>query len=150
MKTGNKILDYVLIGSIIFAIWKILQFIGVFKDQDEINTEAGSKETSANPLSPKFWQYYRDERKNPTILTTASATQKAEQIRDAAGFFNDDESAIFSVFRTLKTQTQASFLADRFQTIYNESLIEFLNDTFDEEEFSKVYQIVRSLPKFRA
>ncbi len=82
----------------------------------------------------------------------------SEKIYDALGYFTDDEAAILGVFRSLKTQSQVSYLSDSFYQRYNISLLDFLQrgknqynpaSGLNSEELNTIIQIVNNLPKYK-
>lgn len=81
-----------------------------------------------------------------TIITTSSADLLSKRIYDAMGFFNDDEAAVFGVFRQLKSKCQVSFLSERFYLIYKKDLLSYLKTYFNQSEMNTVFEIVNRLP----
>ena len=81
-------------------------------------------------------------------LTSAAAYNAAAKIDDAAGYFNDNEEAIYSVFRSLTTQSQVPFVADAFRKKYTKDLYFFLKDTLSENELTNIANIINAKPVF--
>jgi hypothetical protein len=71
---------------------------------------------------------------------------KAIAIWDATGFFNDVETQIYGVFRSLKYKTEVSYIAAIFQSKYNRDLYQFLKAYLNKEELATVLQITDKLP----
>lgn len=90
----------------------------------------GVKETikeQADPGSPWKPVFWRQE--TPSLVIQESFVQDwISQIHDAFTVTNDDFNAVFNVFSQLKTQSQVSYLADKFQQKYQEDLLSFLKD----------------------
>jgi hypothetical protein len=86
--------------------------------------------------------------KTNTCLTLTTYGQKlySKIIYDAKGVFNDNEEAIYGVFRTLKTKTQVSSLAKGFFDIYKLDLYGFLENVLNLSELGKISEIVNKLP----
>jgi hypothetical protein len=59
---------------------------------------------------------------------------------------NDDEAAIYGVFRSLKSKTQVSVLAEYFFQRYNKDLKTFLQSFLNQNEFGNVATICNKLP----
>ena len=146
-----------LIGLGYFVIAKpILNFLGITKSAaDKVIETVTNKPNTDNPFSPVFYQ------KAPAgalLLTTASANSFAQRIYDAMGWVYDDESAVYSVFKSLKSQSQVSFLSEKFQQKYGEDLLEFLKrgknqfnaaSGLSDTELQNIITIVQSLPKYK-
>ena len=112
------------------------------KLQDKVENYAADK----NYWSPRFYQ-------NPPsgyvsmILTYQVSNSLAQSLDDAAGIFNDDESQIYAVFRSLKYKTQVSYLAYWFNKLYNKDLYQWLKgDVLNNEELQVVLKITEQLP----
>jgi hypothetical protein len=77
---------------------------------------------SADPNS--FWNpnYWKQTQQYTYAIDTPTAERYADQINDALGYFNDDESAIISVFHQLRTKANFSYLAYVFNNKYGKDL----------------------------
>jgi len=131
----------------------LLKFLGLKDNEDEkavenVITNGGSD----NPFNPSF---YKAAPAGAKLITVASAKQLAAIIYNAFGAFNDDEDAVFGVFRALGYQSQVSFLADIFQQTYKVDLLKYLlggnwpQDRLSAEDVNQIIQIVRSKPKYK-
>ena len=109
---------------------------------------------AANPFSPLFW---KASPSGTYLLTVAVATDLADRIYNAMGYFYDDEAAVVSVFRQLKTKSQVSWLADIFQKKYKTDLFDFLKkgkgvmyqSGLNNAELNQIITIVNKLPKYK-
>ena len=74
--------------------------------------------------------YYSKQFKGAKLLTIAQADAKAKAIENSIGYvqLKPDFSKILAIFKTLKYKTQVSFLAQRFQTLFNTDLLEYLRN----------------------
>ena len=89
-------------------------------------------------------------------LKVSEALNYCQQIYDALGYVTDDEAAVTSVFRQLKTKSQVSFMADQFQQKYKTDLLQFLKNGkgvlpqagLNNDELSTIINIVNRLPKY--
>lgn len=130
----------------------ILRFLGLKKKPETENLDKAAQDPGSF-WNPKFWE------SGPagTLLLTESAVQSyIKKIYDAIGYFNDDEEAIIGVFKQLKTQSQASYMADKFAQKYNSDLLTFLRGTgyppFDrlsDYEVNDITEYMEKLPKFK-
>lgn len=143
-------------GIYLFIVRPLLQKIGIVKTSEDKLVEAQTaKPNNQNPFSPVFWKTGPAGTK---LLKMEPASQLAAKIYFSMGNFSDDESAIYGVFRQLKTQSQVSFLSDRFQTMYKTDLLEYLKrgrnqynpaSGLNTDELAVVLNIVNSLPKYK-
>lgn len=107
-----------------------------------------------NPFSPVFLRSLKAGSK-VTLLKSDIKKALAKRIYDALGYFSDDEAAVISAFRTLKTQSQVSDLATAFGTIYKTDLFDFIKKGkgifpqagLNEIELNQIIQTVFALPK---
>lgn len=110
---------------------------------------------SQNAFSPNF---YKSGGVGTLLLTLANRQNYAKRIYDALGVFTDDESAVFSVFRQLKSQSQVSHLAEYFTQKYKTDLLDYLKRGYSSwnpasglssEELQIILNIVNNLPKYK-
>ena len=88
---------------------------GVGQQQtDQQLTDPGS------PWKPAFWQTGA-EKQSVKLLTNEQADQMSQDIFNAFSVTSDDFNTVMGVFSQLQTQSQVSYLADRFskQTFYS-------------------------------
>lgn len=96
-------------------------------------------------------QYKDDLKKDNIILSLTPYGQKlyAEKIYKAKGIpylTNDDEAAVYGVFRALNSKTQISYLAEYFIKTYNKDLKTYLQSFLSQREFGNVATICNKLP----
>lgn len=81
------------------------------------------------------------------ILTQSDANILARKIKDAAGYFNDNEEQIYSVFRELKYKSQIAFLVYKFNVLYGLDLYTWLKESvLSAAELNTVLSIAEKLP----
>lgn len=138
------------VGALILVFFggrKIFQALGLIQDQEERQRE----QQLVNFANRSFWdfeEFLSGMPQGALLLTTAKADEKAEQIYDAMGFFNDDEEEVYGVFRSLKTQSQIAWVAKRFFIQYGQDLYSFLDEYFNDEEMQKLYLITKDKPLY--
>lgn len=146
-------------GAVLLAYFGVLKPIlnklGITKSKEAKTIEEQENKTNKeNPFSPVFYKLAPSGSK---LLTNKSADFFAKQIYDAMGVFGDDESKIYGVFRSMKTQSQVSFLAEKFQTKYKMDLLGYLKRGYSNwnaasglnaDELNQVITIVNKLPKY--
>jgi hypothetical protein len=79
------------------------------------------------------------------ILSDGELNILADKINNAAGFFNDDEDAIYAAFNKLKTKGDVSKLNDIFTTKYQKDVLMYLNSFMNTEELQPVVEKVNNL-----
>jgi hypothetical protein len=113
-KEDKQLLLYGGIAAITYfgVLLPILKKVGIVKSAEDILLiNQANIPNQQNPFSPAFYKY------GPTgtkLLTVATATMYADRIYNAMGYIYDDEAAVYSVFRSLSTLSQVSFVAERF------------------------------------
>jgi hypothetical protein len=146
-------MPYILIGGgaiAYFGIVKpVLQKLGILNDAaDNLVNNTLSQSGNQNPFDPNFYK----SKGACLILRNSDADNYANIIYNAFGGFNDDEDAATGVFRVLKTQTQCSYLAERFQYLFNQDLLTFLKggwwpqDRMSNTELANIISIVKGKP----
>jgi hypothetical protein len=157
MSESQKDIAYkiVLVLVIYFLIARpILQKLGILKDKSQrVIDEQAQLPQKQNPFSPNFYKFAPVGSK---LITRQTAENLAKRLYDSFGYFSDDEAGIYSVFSTLRTQSQVSFLADVFSQVYKEDLLEFMKRGkglmyqagLSDAELSSVIDKVNRLPKY--
>lgn len=122
---------------------KLFEFLGLIKSDNKQNQD--NTLLPGSPFNPQFWKGVP----GAYLLSVGAAQAYAQLIKESAGLFNDDESTIIGVFQNLKTQSQVSWLADQFQSMYGKSLAAFLIDVLSEGEYQTILDIVNRLPAYK-
>lgn len=131
-------------AAYLLVLRPILVSVGVIdsakdKKRDQVESQYGTALNSAfNP------QWYKTV-PGAVLITRAKAEQLAEIIYDAMGWINDDEDAIYAVFRQLKAKTQVSWMADVFFQKYNADLYQYLRGRMSDSEMDIIHGIVNNL-----
>ena len=99
----------------------LFESLGLSKSEEETNVE---KETTKvnSPFDPNFWKTIP----NATIIRNADVEKYVNTIWNAPGYFFDDFDAVLGVFKSLKTQTQVSYLAYKFNQLKQKDLLNWL------------------------
>jgi len=135
------LLAVLIIGLSVAAYKKISKgFSGLFGESEESKF---NKQFSLNKMwNPNTWKVAR---KGATLLKVDAAKKFAKQISDSWGILNDDEQAVYNVFRQLKTPEQVSEVADFYQLLTGKDLYQDLFHRLSDSELSTVNQIVSKL-----
>jgi hypothetical protein len=133
------------------VIKPILESVGLQKSNEELEIE---KQTS-NPGSawnPNYWR-----KGGATIITNANVNKYIETIWNAPGYFSDDFDAVLGVFKQLKTKSQVSYLADKFNQVKGKDLLSWLQgggalswpaDRFSAEQVNQLIKYVNGLKNY--
>lgn len=114
-------------------------------EQDKKDKAAIEVTKNENYFDPSY--YAELMKKNYCLILTPSGQKTYSKIiYDAKGIFNDDESAVYGVFRALKCKTQISSLAKGFFDMYKTDLYAFLENVFNLEELGQLSEICNKLP----
>lgn len=135
----KQIFNYIFLSAGAFAVYKIGQKLGIFKDANEVSVD--TSEMSAT------WDYSKPTPKGARLLTANSGSLLSEKIYNAHHWYNDNEEEIYSVFRALSSQSQVTSLAYWFKQKYSEDLFYFLKSFLNDKEMATIIKIINSKPK---
>lgn len=155
--TDKQVMTYALIIGGGFVLYKLTRgFEGLLEAlglKDSASTQALDDATGS---STSFWNpsFYKTAPAGAVILTDAAASQLCNLIYGAFGMFNDDEEQAIGAVKTLKTQAQVSYLAEKFYSIYHQDLLTFLRggsypqDRLSDSDVYALTSYIQSLPKY--
>ena len=121
------------------------------KSDEELEIE---KQTS-NPGSawnPNYWR-----KGGATLIREADVQRFVNTIWNAPGYLFDDFDAVLGVFKQLKTKSQVSFLADKFNQMKGKDLLNWLQgggalswpaDRFSAEQVNQLIKYVNGLKNY--
>lgn len=150
----DSIMPVILIGGMYIVIRygpDILEKFGLKQSKDEKDTEDAVSDPGSY-WDPSFWK------KGPTgtfVLQPNEVKDFLTLLKWAFGMFNDDEAAVINAFKTLRTQSQLSYLADQFQQANGKRLADWLykdswpNDRLSLSEMAEINTYISKLPKFK-
>lgn len=135
----EEILKWGIVVVIFFAIYKIMQKIGIVKTQSEITA---SKLDLQDYTSKDYWK-----QKSPAKVFTKSTTdQLIAKILASHHWYNDDEEQMVSALKSIKYKTQYSWLVDNFQKAVGEDLTAWLRNYFSDKELEVPFNWIANLP----
>lgn len=148
--TTSDVVPYLLIGGGLLTfdiVRRTLEGFGIWtsKETKQLNVEATNPNSAWNPNFYKNYSYYS------YAITRQQAEQMAKQIYDAFGMFNDCEECVKSVFYSLKTKSNVSYLSDVFQQVYGQALLPFLRgglwpqDRLSDSDVSEINNYINNL-----
>lgn len=116
------------VGLLVWAVYKpireLFNTFGITQSKTEQSVQKTQSSGIKSPFSPLYWKQF----KNAKLLTIAQADAKAKAIENSIGYvqLKPDFNKILAIFKTLQYKTQVSFLAQRFQMLFNTDLLEYL------------------------
>lgn len=90
------------------------------------NAVSSAQQQAASSASPWSPQFYKSAPPGAALMTQATADSIASEIWDSVGIFSTDITQVIAAIKQLNAQSQVSFLADRFNTLYNKDLLSWL------------------------
>jgi hypothetical protein len=114
---------------------------------------ANAKQQANNIASPWSPQFYKNAPPGAMLLTQSSADALAAQIWDSTGIFTSDIEQVFGAIKQLSAQSQLSFIADRFNALYNQDLFSWITLQYTkmgtpDPELQNIIDYVNSLSKY--
>jgi hypothetical protein len=139
-----KILQVIAALIVVYLIYKLIKSVGQklnIVDDENDETAAVLTADKGNIFSPNYWK----KKKSPKLLTTDSARDMAKRLYNSSGLFNDNEEAVYGVFRQLTYRTQVSWLSYIFYKTYGEDLLQHLKSFMNSDELATLKQITDKL-----
>jgi hypothetical protein len=133
----------------LFIVYRLLQKTGLLPSAESTQAAQNLQQLE----SASVWDYNKFLGTLPAgalLLTQNGAAAYVDDLWNATGYFNDDEQAIYGVFRAMKTQSQISALAKRFNQLKAQDLYSYLKNYLNEEELLTVKKIIDQKPKYFA
>ena len=133
----------------LFIVYKLLQKTGLLPSAE--STQAAQNLEALE--SSNYWNYNDFLQKAPgghALLTQSGAAAYVDTLWDATSWYNDDEEAIYGVFRAMRTQSQIAALSKRFNELKGQDLYSYLKNYLNEEELLTVKKIIDQKPKYFA
>lgn len=150
MKEDNS-KTYLVVGGLLLVYIagdKIFKKLGLTKTTEEQVKDQQQQANYNAMLSEQYFdpQYIADRMKKYWVrtLTQAGAEGYAEIIYKAKGIpylTNDDEAAVYGVFKAMSAKTQVSKLSEVFFNKYKKDLKAYLQSFLNKDEFGNVLAI---------
>ena len=80
------------------------------------------------------------------LLKQATAAAYGAAIYNAVHFFKNDRDAVYTTFKRLRYKAQVAQLAEKFVQEYNTDLVTYLKSFMDEQQQSRIINLVKDLP----
>ncbi len=137
-----------------FGIAKpILNKLGITKSSEDRAIEAAAFKDVWNE---NFW---KTGGAGTMLITDAAVKNMVQKIYDYPGWFSDDYLAVKTVIFSLKTQSQVSYLAYKFNQLKGKNLYEYLRngigfgawpgEGLSDAHLTELNKYVLSLPKYK-
>jgi hypothetical protein len=133
----------------LFIVYRLLQKTGLLPTAESTQAAQNLQQLE----SASVWDYNKFLGTLPAgalLLTQNGAAAYVDDLWNATSWYNDDEQAIYGVFRAMKTQSQISALAKRFNQLKAQDLYSYLKNYLNEEELLTVKKIIDQKPKYFA
>ena len=134
------------------TIKKIFEGIGFW---DSADTKDLDSET-VNPLSPWNPAFLNSAPSNASVLSAEMADGMLFLIYESFGAFNDDETKVIGIFKTLKTKSQLASLAYYYNKETGGDLLTWLRggswpyDRLSDQDVATINAYIKNLPNYIA
>lgn len=156
LTTGDIWPIFLLVGGVLaFDVFKrIMEGLSLWdsqdtKDLDQLATDPNSW------WNPNYWQTVKPAGASYSYaITLSTAVAWAREIYNAIGPINDNEDAVFAVFKRCRTRANASYIAYAFQQTYGEDLLKWLRggswpqDRLSDADVNEITKYINKLPKY--
>lgn len=142
-----KIITYLVIAAVVYfmIIRPVLIKFGIIKSAEDKKRDEVAKTFGTSTESPFSPTYYKRV-KNAVIFTRATGERIADQLYDAIGsIWGDDENAIYSALRQLKTKSQLSYVSELVTLRHKADLYTLLRRNLSDSEMDIVNGIANNL-----
>lgn len=142
------------VGLGIYILYKpikaLFDQLGITQSETEKEVQTLQTSGAKSPFSPL---YYKSIRK-AVLMPVAQANAKAKGIFDSITYLGNNYNKILAIFKTLSYKTQVSFLAQQFQILYKQDLLEYLrtgksnflvHNALSEKEVQTIIDLVNKL-----
>jgi len=134
---------------IVWVIYLALKRIGLIKSATKIRAEKDEARALKELRNAEFFNpnlYKEDKYSLVNLLSNDVANQYAKDIKKSWGWFNDDEAAVYSVFRKMANKIQISQIADAYAQLYKADLLGDIEYYLNAKERAFLWNIIDSKP----
>lgn len=143
-------------GGIAQAFGSVTDALGITDSEaTKANKQAvaNAQNQAASTGSPWSPQFYKSAPSGSHIMTQATADALALEVWNSVGIFSTSIEDVYAAMKQLGYQTQISFLADRFNALYNKDLFSWLTLQYTkmgtpDPVLSTIIDYVNSLPRY--
>lgn len=152
--TALKIIGIV---AAIYTIYQLLQEVGLVKTKNDVIAETAATEDVFTPkykseLMNLLAKKLKVNKLTPQQISFAALSPSTNlyiknELIKAKGIFNDNEEAIFNVFKNFQTQFQIMYFNEFFKATTKKDLFVFLYDFLDNDELARIVRTINAKPK---
>ena len=136
---------------LILVVLVIIAYLIIFRKPKTLSEKKAEKELS-NVNSPLSGQSFIDAEKNVrkikggtfTFMKQAEADRRAKLVYGAKGYIKDKDSQALEALK-VKNREQVAQIAIAFSRLYNDSMIDYLKDFMDKDNFNTLVERVNNL-----
>jgi len=139
------IAEIIVFCVLLYALYTLLQKVGVFKsaETDAAEKGLGTVGDSLTALDPQtFFKKYPLKKTDKPNFAKINFDVFARGVKNAKGFFNDNEDALFGIFRDLPTQKSVAFLAMYFNSVYKIDMGLYMDGFMSDSDVAKISNII--------
>lgn len=148
MASENNYAQYILPIGLLLGGGLVLQRFGLLQSKESAQRDQDVKSLDELPAFKRGYAaaIAKGKPARQILLTTPKAAAVAAMLKRAKGIFNDNEGAVYSAMKELKTQSQLAQVAQVFFKEYDQNLLEYLRDFLNDKEQARVYSLIKNLP----
>jgi hypothetical protein len=157
-KSNEKIMVLAGLGLAAFVVYKVIKGVDSVAEGLGLKDSADTKDLNSvteNPNSPWSPNFYKAAPAGAVLLTSSGAVALADKLWNMFGVWDDDEAGAIAIIKSMKTQSQLSYLADVFYESYRKDLLSWLRGTtypydgLSDEDVNALNNYVNKLPKYK-
>lgn len=149
-KMDRQIIYYLVGGVVLIVLGKTLLkklpgLGGTPLDPDliEEQKEAAKDIVSSRMFDPLYWK----EVPAAKLMPRSAAEMWAKKIKDAWGWFNDDEEQILNALNQAQSYAQVSQIADAYGRLYSKDLFTTFAKNLNRHEINLIWQLLKNKPR---
>lgn len=130
-----------------YVLKPLLESTGLKPDKaDDTVTDLEGQAPNKNPFDPTYKDAWPVGAVSRWLIPDTHKQKLINILWDATGIFNDDEEAIYGVFRSLDYKTMVSDLAEAFFKAKKKDLYGYLKNYLNTAELATVIGIINKKP----
>ena len=118
-----------------------LETLGLKEGEEDKQIKVFEESGAMKSFDPNAWRTLGNGKH--MVYTPEAAKKRARIIYNANSWYNDDENAIYGVFRDAKSWAHVSRITEAFKSLYNKDLFFFLRDILSDSEMAIVTKIIQ-------
>ena len=140
----NKYLEYLILAVVVILMLRLTRFLA---PEIETKEEKEEKKETNKVFSNEIVKEAKAQKGGLTSkIDGKKAVEYAKIINKAIGVLYDDEPAIFSVFKNLKTKMEVHAVSIAYNKLYNKDLFTVLKQNLNKNEMKELNAIIAKKP----